>query len=94
MRIGSIRPAAGATRPSKRRGKGTATGVGGTAGKGHKGHRARAGGKLELPAGANGAAAEARKKAGKAPRVEAKGGEGAKVKAKPKADEGDTTNAG
>jgi len=46
MRIGSIRPAAGATRPAKRRGKGTATGVGGTAGKGHKGHRARAGGSI------------------------------------------------
>ena len=46
MRIGSIRPAAGATRPAKRRGKGTATGVGGTAGKGHKGHRARAGGRI------------------------------------------------
>jgi large subunit ribosomal protein L15 len=46
MRIGTIRPAAGSTRPSKRRGKGTATGVGGTAGKGHKGKKARAGGKI------------------------------------------------
>ena len=46
MRIGTIRPAAGATRPSKRRGKGTATGLGGTAGKGHKGKKARAGGKI------------------------------------------------
>jgi large subunit ribosomal protein L15 len=46
MRIGSIRPAAGATRPSKRRGKGAATGLGGTAGKGHKGKKARAGGKI------------------------------------------------
>jgi large subunit ribosomal protein L15 len=46
MRLGSIRPAAGSTRPSKRRGKGTATGVGGTAGKGHKGKKARAGGKI------------------------------------------------
>ncbi len=46
MRLGSIRPAAGATRPAKRRGKGTATGVGGTAGKGHKGKKARAGGKI------------------------------------------------
>jgi len=45
MRIGSIRPAAGATRAPKRRGKGGATGVGGTAGKGHKGKKARAGGK-------------------------------------------------
>ena len=46
MRIGTIRPAAGATRPSKRRGKGTASGLGGTAGKGHKGHKARTGGKI------------------------------------------------
>ena len=44
--IGNLRPAAGATRPSKRRGKGGATGLGGTAGKGHKGHKARAGGKI------------------------------------------------
>ena len=48
MRIGSIRPAAGATRPKKRRGKGSATGVGGTAGKGHKGHNARTGGKIPV----------------------------------------------
>ncbi|HEY6866851.1 MAG TPA: 50S ribosomal protein L15 [Candidatus Eisenbacteria bacterium] len=46
MRIGTIRPAAGATRPTKRRGKGAATGIGGTAGKGHKGKKARAGGKI------------------------------------------------
>src|SRR6267142_444668 len=46
MRIGSIRPASGATRPSKRRGKGSATGLGGTAGKGHKGKKARSGGKI------------------------------------------------
>jgi large subunit ribosomal protein L15 len=46
MRIGSIRPAAGATRPSKRRGKGAATGLGGTAGRGHKGKKARSGGKI------------------------------------------------
>jgi large subunit ribosomal protein L15 len=46
MRIGTIRPAAGSTRPSKRRGKGAATGLGGTAGKGHKGKKARAGGKI------------------------------------------------
>lgn len=45
-RIGNLRPAAGATRPSKRRGKGSATGLGGTAGKGHKGKKARAGGKI------------------------------------------------
>ncbi len=46
MRIGNMRPAAGATRPRKRRGKGTGTGLGGTSGKGHKGHKARTGGKI------------------------------------------------
>jgi large subunit ribosomal protein L15 len=46
MRIGTIRPAAGATKDPKRRGKGAATGLGGTAGKGHKGHKARSGGKI------------------------------------------------
>ena len=46
MKLGSIRPAAGATRPPKRRGKGAATGLGGTAGKGHKGKKARSGGKI------------------------------------------------
>jgi len=48
MRIGTIRPAAGATKAPKRRGKGTATGLGGTAGKGHKGHKARTGGKIPV----------------------------------------------
>ena len=46
MRIGTIRPAAGATKTKKRRGKGAATGLGGTAGKGHKGKKARSGGKI------------------------------------------------
>jgi len=46
VKIGNLRPAAGATHAKKRRGKGTATGLGGTAGKGHKGHKARAGGKI------------------------------------------------
>jgi large subunit ribosomal protein L15 len=46
IRIGNIHPAPGSTRPSKRRGKGSATGLGGTAGKGHKGKKARAGGKI------------------------------------------------
>ena len=46
MKIGSIRPAAGATKTSKRRGKGAASGLGGTAGKGHKGKKARSGGKI------------------------------------------------
>jgi large subunit ribosomal protein L15 len=46
MRIGNIRPASGSTRDRKRRGKGSATGLGGTAGKGHKGHKARSGGSI------------------------------------------------
>jgi large subunit ribosomal protein L15 len=48
IRIGTIRPASGATRTSKRRGKGAATGLGGTAGRGHKGHKARTGGKIPV----------------------------------------------
>jgi large subunit ribosomal protein L15 len=46
MQIGTIRPAAGATKTRKRRGKGAATGLGGTSGKGHKGKKARSGGKI------------------------------------------------
>ena len=46
IRIGNLHPAAGATHARKRRGKGSATGLGGTAGKGHKGKKARAGGKI------------------------------------------------
>ncbi len=46
IRIGNLHPAAGSTHPRKRRGKGSATGLGGTAGKGHKGKKARAGGKI------------------------------------------------
>jgi large subunit ribosomal protein L15 len=46
MKLGDLRPAAGATRTRKRRGKGAATGLGGTAGKGHKGKKARSGGKI------------------------------------------------
>jgi len=46
MKLGTIRPAAGSTRARKRRGKGSATGLGGTAGKGHKGKKARSGGKI------------------------------------------------
>ena len=44
MRIGQIRPASGATQTRKRRGKGPGSGIGGTSGKGHKGHKARTGG--------------------------------------------------
>jgi large subunit ribosomal protein L15 len=46
MSLGQIRPAAGSTKNRKRRGKGAATGLGGTAGKGHKGKKARTGGKI------------------------------------------------
>ena len=46
MKIGEIRPAKGATRDRKRRGLGPASGLGGTAGRGHKGQRARSGGKV------------------------------------------------
>jgi large subunit ribosomal protein L15 len=46
--MGSIRPAVGATRPTKRRGKGAASGLGGTSGRGHKGHKARTGGKIPV----------------------------------------------
>ena len=46
MSLGTIRPAAGSTKTRKRRGKGSATGLGGTAGKGHKGKKARTGGKI------------------------------------------------
>src|SRR5689334_24650304 len=48
MRLGTIRPASGSTHPRKRRGKGAATGLGGTAGKGHKGKKARSGGKIPV----------------------------------------------
>ena len=48
MKIGNLRPAAGATRPSKRLGKGAASGQGGTSGKGHKGHKARTGGGIPV----------------------------------------------
>ena len=46
MRIGTIKPAKGATRERKRRGLGPASGLGGTAGRGHKGQLARTGGKV------------------------------------------------
>jgi large subunit ribosomal protein L15 len=46
MSLGKISPTAGSTKPKKRRGKGAATGLGGTAGKGHKGKKARSGGKI------------------------------------------------
>jgi len=49
MKIGQIKPARGATHPKKRRGLGPASGLGGTAGKGHKGQKARAGKGSRVP---------------------------------------------
>jgi large subunit ribosomal protein L15 len=46
MKIGSLKPARGATKARKRRGLGPASGLGGTAGRGHKGQLARTGGKV------------------------------------------------
>jgi large subunit ribosomal protein L15 len=46
MRIGNIHPAAGSTKTKKRRGKGSASGLGGSSGRGVKGHKARTGGKI------------------------------------------------
>lgn len=46
LRLGEIKNSKGATRQKKRLGRGTATGQGGTAGKGHKGQLARTGGRV------------------------------------------------
>jgi large subunit ribosomal protein L15 len=46
MKLADLHHAAGAVRKNKRRGKGAATGLGGTAGKGHKGQKARSGGRI------------------------------------------------
>ncbi|MCA9727368.1 MAG: 50S ribosomal protein L15 [Candidatus Eisenbacteria bacterium] len=43
MKLTDLRPAPGATKPNKRRGRGQGSGNGSTAGRGAKGHRARAG---------------------------------------------------
>ena len=44
MRLNDIKPAAGAKRARKRRGRGAASGLGKTGGRGHKGQNSRAGG--------------------------------------------------
>jgi len=44
MRLEELKPAAGATKKSKRVGRGVGSGSGKTAGKGHKGQKARSGG--------------------------------------------------
>jgi large subunit ribosomal protein L15 len=48
MRLGNIHPAVGAMKNTKRLGKGAASGQGGTAGKGHKGKKARSGGGIPV----------------------------------------------
>lgn len=44
--LSQLRPAKGSTKYNKRRGRGDASGLGGTAGKGHKGQKARSGGRV------------------------------------------------
>ena len=44
MRLNELKPADGATRARRRRGRGAASGLGKTAGRGHKGQNSRAGG--------------------------------------------------
>lgn len=46
LRIGTLKPAKGARHRKKRRGLGPASGLGGTAGRGHKGQRARKSGNV------------------------------------------------
>ncbi len=46
MKLADLHHAEGAVRKNKRRGKGAATGLGGTAGRGHKGQKARSGGRI------------------------------------------------
>jgi large subunit ribosomal protein L15 len=48
MKLNELRPAKGAVRPRKRVGRGEGSGSGGTAGKGHKGQKARSGGHSHL----------------------------------------------
>jgi len=44
--LGNLRPAAGSTQKKKRAGRGPGSGLGKTAGRGHKGQKARTGGKV------------------------------------------------
>ncbi len=48
MNLHELSPAAGSTRPVKRKGRGIASGNGKTAGKGHKGQKARSGGGVRV----------------------------------------------
>ena len=49
MRIHTLSPGAGARKDSKRVGRGVGSGTGKTSGRGHKGQRARSGGKSHIP---------------------------------------------
>ncbi len=46
MELHELRPVPGSRSPRKRRGRGAGSGTGGTAGRGHKGQRARSGGRV------------------------------------------------
>ncbi len=48
MELYNLSPAAGSTRPAKRKGRGGASGNGKTAGRGHKGQKARSGGGVRI----------------------------------------------
>ena len=48
MNLHELAPVMGSTHVDKRKGRGTGTGNGKTAGRGHKGQKARSGGKLRI----------------------------------------------
>ena len=48
MKLSELSPVAGSTQVDKRKGRGTGTGNGKTAGRGHKGQKARSGGKVRI----------------------------------------------
>lgn len=48
MKLNELSPAAGSTQVGKRKGRGTGTGNGKTAGRGHKGQKARSGGGVRI----------------------------------------------
>ena len=48
MKLSELSPVAGSTHVNKRKGRGTGTGNGKTAGRGHKGQKARSGGKVRI----------------------------------------------
>ena len=48
MKLSELSPAAGSTQVAKRKGRGHGTGNGKTAGRGHKGQKARSGGKVRV----------------------------------------------